>query len=715
MPVNQRAASLVTAVRPAQTTNSVVRLDGHVAFVARTCWAATAILVLAFVGLSIPAGLVYYGTVCTGVQCGPRLSSAGILALQEMGLSPDGYAAYLVALDTLLAVTCAGVGALLVWRLPREPLALLSAVMLLMFGGVTFSASSQALAAQPTWQWPAAGAGYVGAVSFLAFLYVFPDGRFVPNWARWALLAWAVAELPVHLFAPLLRGTVVDPESFPFYTWLLLGFLGSGLGALVYRYRRVATRAQRQQTKWVVLGTGLAMAGFLGLIVLGVALGPAARERPPGSLVAQTGFRVVILLIPLSIAAAALRFRLWDVDPLINRTLVYGVLTVSVVGLYVGLVSYLGLVFRSQGNPLISLAATGLVAVLFQPLREQLQRLVNRVLYGERDDPYVVLSRLGRRLEGTLAPDTVLPTIVRTVAEALRLPSAELALAGEGPEMLVAYGSSVAGMLALPLVYQGEVVGELRLSPRAADEPFSPADRRLLDDLARQAGVAAHAVRLTADLRRSRERLVTALEEERRRLRRDLHDGLGPRLASLGLQLAALRNTQAHAPDVQTKLQSLKEQTQEAVEDIRRLVYGLRPPALDELGLTAAIVEQAQRYAQQSPGLHVVVDAPDDLPALPAAMEVAAYRIANEALTNVARHAHAAACTVRLGVVKQHGHTVLEVEVTDDGTGFAPGARAGTGLLSMRERAEELSGDCTIQQLATGGTRVLARLPFAEC
>jgi signal transduction histidine kinase len=151
------------------------------------------------------------------------------------------------------------------------------------------------------------------------------------------------------------------------------------------------------------------------------------------------------------------------------------------------------------------------------------------------------------------------------------------------------------------------------------------------------------------------------------------------------------------------------------VEDIRRLVYGLRPPALDELGLTAAIVEQAQRYGQQSPGLHVVVDAPDDLPALPAAMEVAAYRIANEALTNVARHAHAAACTVRLGVVKQHGHTVLEVEVTDDGTGFAAGARAGTGLLSMRERAEELSGDCTIQQLATGGTRVLARLPFAEC
>jgi signal transduction histidine kinase len=443
-------------------------------------------------------------------------------------------------------------------------------------------------------------------------------------------------------------------------------------------------------------------------------LGAAARDQPPGSLVAQTAFRVVMLLIPLSIAVAVLRFRLWDVDPLINRTLVYGVLTVSVVGLYVALVSYLGLVFRSQGNPLISLAATGLVAVLFQPLREQLQRLVNRLLYGERDEPYVVLSRLGRRLEGTLAPDTILPTIVQTVAEALRLPSAELALVGEEPEMLVAYGSNVAGMLALPLVYQGELVGELRLAPRAADEPFSPADRRLLDDLARQAGVAVHAVRLTADLRRSRERLVTAREEERRRLRRDLHDGLGPRLASLCLQLAALRNNQAHAPDVQSKLQSLKEQTQEAVDDIRRLVYGLRPPALDELGLTAAIVEQAQRYGQQSQ-LHVIVDAQDDLPALPAAMEVAAYRIANEALTNVARHAHAAACTVRLGVVRQRGHTVLEVEVTDDGTGFAAGARAGTGLLSMRERAEELSGVCTIEQLATGGTRVLARLPFVEC
>jgi len=166
--------------------------------------------------------------------------------------------------------------------------------------------------------------------------------------------------------------------------------------------------------------------------------------------------------------------------------------------------------------------------VLVQPLRQRLQRGVNRLLYGERDEPYAVLSRLGRRLEGTLAPDAVLPAIVETVAGALKLPYAAIALReGECLAVVAAFGQPVGDPLRLPLVYRHEAVGELLLAPRAPGEPFSPADRRLLDDLARQAGVAAHAVRLTADLQRSRERLVTLREEERRRLRRDPHDGLG--------------------------------------------------------------------------------------------------------------------------------------------------------------------------------------------
>jgi hypothetical protein len=212
---------------------------------------------------------------------------------------------------------------------------------------------------------------------------------------------------------------------------------------------------------------------------------------------------VLPVLIPISIGIALLRYRLWDIDLLINRTLVYGLLTASIVALYVLVVVGLGTVLQAQGNLGISLLATGLVAVLFQPLRTRLQRAVNRLMYGDRDEPYRVLSRLGQRLEATLAPEAVLPTIVETVAQALKLPYAAITLK-RGEEFLPAasYGSAGEELVRFSLVYHSEQVGELLLAPRAPGERFTPADRTLLEDLARQAGIAVHAVRLTADLKR---------------------------------------------------------------------------------------------------------------------------------------------------------------------------------------------------------------------
>jgi signal transduction histidine kinase len=330
-------------------------------------------------------------------------------------------------------------------------------------------------------------------------------------------------------------------------------------------------------------------------------------------------------------------------------------------------------------------------------------------MYGERDDPYHALSRLGNRLESTFAPGEVLSTIVETVAQALKLPYVAIALGVAGEyEIATEFGQPVKNPLILPLTYQSEAIGQLICGPRSPGEPFNAAERQLLEDMAHQAGVAVHAVRLSADLQRSRERLVTAREEERRRLRRDLHDGLGPELASLILKLQAARNMIDRDPNAaDTLLGELKTQVQEAIADIRRLVYNLRPPALDELGLIPAVRETAASH-NMAGGLRVEVEGPDAMPPLSAAVEVAAYRIAQEALHNVTRHARADSCIVRFTL-----KDALELEVLDNGIGPPDSLRAGVGLTSMRERASELGGSFEFEPIVEGGARVYVRLPLA--
>ena len=418
-----------------------------------------------------------------------------------------------------------------------------------------------------------------------------------------------------------------------------------------------------------------------------------------------------LLFVPVFTYIAILRYNLYDIDVVINRTLVYGALSACVVSIYVLAVGALGTLFQARGNLAISLLATGLIAVAFQPLRGRLQRGVNRLMYGERDDPYAVVSRLGKRLETTLAPEAVLPTVVETIAQALKLPYGAILLKeGEGFTTAASYGSPRGEPETLPLVYQREEIGRLVLSPRAPGEGFSDTDRNLLEDLARQTEVAVHAVRLTADLQHSRERLVATREEERRRLRRDLHDGLGAQLAGLNVQAGTLRRLIPSDPDAADELVvELRGELQGAIADIRRLVYDLRPPALDDLGLGESLRRLAERYGSNDEPLSVLVEAPEDIPDLPAAVEVAVYRITQEALTNVARHARARTCLVRLAI---DGDAVLEI--VDDGVGIPAQRSAGVGLSSMRERASELGGSCTVEAVPEGGTRVFVLLPLPK-
>jgi signal transduction histidine kinase len=538
---------------------------------------------------------------------------------------------------------------------------------------------------------------------------VFPTGRALsPRWRAGIWAAWiyiVVGTAANALARQAVEGLDGYPNPYPVAAvqpYLGPLFLVSavclaasvllGIVTLALRWRR-SRSDERQQLKWFA-------AGVLPLLV------PVALHEAYTTF-SEVAIAVLVPLVPVVFGVAILRYRLYDLDVVLNRAVVYTVLSVLVALLYLALVTLCRLVVGTDRGLWVQVLATVAAAAAFQPVRGRVQRAVDTLFYGSRSRPYEALTRLGLVLERAPQPQTVLPGVVESVARELRLPYAAIELREDDGWLAAAgFGEPPGDRDEFPMVYQDEVIGRLVVGRRGT-ERFGNADRRLLADLARQAGVAAHAAQLTLALQRSRAALVSAREEERRRLRRDLHDGLGPALAGVTLGLhGAATNVQRDPDAAARQLRELEGQVQEAVHDIRRLVYGLRPPALDELGLARAIQREAIRL--ECGGLAITVQVGDEgLGALPAAVEVAAYRIAVEALTNVSRHARATTCRVRL----TRGHE-LEIEVSDDGCGV-DGRPAGVGLSAMRERAAELGGACWLEPLRPG-TRVLARLPILD-
>ncbi len=542
---------------------------------------------------------------------------------------------------------------------------------------------------------------------------LFPDGRFlrgawgVASWVCMGVLVLTSAAVTIAPYetpsAELPPGLDVDPTTI----WSLrnvaepltgslqaLTIIGVivPVGVVVHRYRR-SRGTERDQMRWLLWGALVTAT----IIVLTLLLDLGA--------LTDVVFFLCITLVPIAMTVAVVNPSLVSIEDLLGRTLVLSTLALALVAIDLGVVALLTLVLDDEMAQSQVVTVVLLTTVLlYGPLRQRLSRWVRRLVLGERATPYDAVAGLASTLETTDEGPEQLAAVAGAVADAFGIGFVSVEVDRSGGERLVAtYGVRPAETRSLPISYRDTEVGRLVLPARGLRSRLSRRDEELLGDLVRQAATAARTSRLAEELQDSRERLVTAREEERRRIRRDLHDGLGPALSGMVFQLESARLLVDRDPGAaKTQIASTSQHVQEVVADVRRLVHDLRPPALDDRGLVGALRQQAEQLAPPA-----TVEA-GDLGSLPAAVEVAAFRIAGEALTNVARHASATTCTVRLDVVD----SALLVEVADDGAGIPADAQAGVGLVGLRERAAELGGRSEVTCPSTGGTVVRAWLPL---
>lgn len=709
--MSDRTSKLTTPTRPGPFLRWLALLS----------WILVASLHLTLLGFDLARDYPRILAVCEGPLgmfggCDQlAVSAAEVAVLSSWGMSLQHYAIYMLSLVVLGQLIYLSLGLLILWQQGMNRLGLTVSLALIVITFSMYSGGEEFGSIHPNLFVPGLVAGLIGPIIMVTFLYLMPNGRFFP---RWAYIPWLCSVL--LLFPFMLNAVFLLPN------WagslVNVGGVGSvllGIAMQMYRYVKEANSVERQQTKWAIFGVVvLAATVLLWVPVFGSVLSiPSGSTRLLANISTWTLIYLGQYFLPIAITIAILRYKLWNIDIIINRTLVYGGLTLAVVLIYVFTVGLLSLLFQTTGSLIISLIATGLIALAFHPVRDRLQRSVNRLMFGERDDPYAVLSQLSQRLQTTAVPRETLISIVETIAQTLKLPYVAIELVEQAEQIgRASIGEPAGEIVEFPLRYQKETVGRLLVSSRAPGEKFTAREQQLLADIAGQTGAVASATRLTLALQRSRERLVLAREEERRRIRRDLHDGLGPTLASQTLKLDSVLDLLAEDPQAAVQqITQLKDQTQLMVADIRRLVYELRPPALDELGLAGALQAHMRQMHGLNNTLHISLESsPDPLPPLPAATEVAAYRITLEAVTNVIRHAWASQCRIRLAIENSAQPYHLRLYIADNGIGLSQHVQSGVGLISMRERAEELGGTCVIKSKDDSGTEVIAKLPLSQ-
>jgi signal transduction histidine kinase len=628
------------------------------------------------------------------------------------------------------------VGALVASRQPRSAigwifLAITLGVVLAFFSD-TYARYSFRVAPTPlpgavlaawtsSWAWVAFIAP---TLTFLPLL--FPDGH-LPS-PRWRVFAWVTGGFEVLAVAgfalepgPLEGFGIPNPvgveglggvsrilEGPSFLLLLLLGVIS--VASLLLRYRR-AEAERRQQIKWFAFATVVMAAWFVLSAVLEI-LGLT------NTVVDVVGSSLAFGSIPIGAGIGILRYRLFDIDVVLNRTLLYGLLVAIVTALYVGIVVGIGALVGSQGSLPLSILATAIIALAFHPLRERARRFANRLVYGKRATPYEVLSEFGERLAGSYATEDVLPRLARVVGEGvgaaratvwLRV-GAELRPEAAWPgDTLSQDPVPIAGDLlpdvdgrAFEVRHQGDLLGALIVS-MPPGQPITPTGERLVEDLAAQAGLILRNVRLIEELRESRQRIVAAQDQERRRLERDIHDGAQQQLVALAVRLNLAKTLAAkESPKVADLIEGIKGETQDALENLRDLARGIYPPLLADKGLFAALESQARKVP-----VPVTVE-PNGLLRYPQEAEAAAYFCVLEALQNVAKYGEASSARVRLR--QEDGDLVFEV--ADDGRGFDPRTTPrGSGLQNMFDRLEALGGSVEVRSAVGRGTTVTGRIP----
>jgi two-component system NarL family sensor kinase len=642
------------------------------------------------------------------------VAALALVATSDVVLALDGdskLARYqLVALIGLglAAATCAALGALILAQESGHRLGLAflgggvgAACWLLATAWIDVPRSS----GRPLLQWAAWLDNwiFVGLIVLVTWPpLLFPDGT-LPS-RRWRPLAALVfvATAAIALLGILDPGQLSNAHDYrnplpvpDSSTWVdVLGVFGFGIPIAVIAGMLAVHRRARLQpgpgARLAVWATRVLALNFV-LVLVFDSSGPVYAATLTAS----------VTLFAVASTVSVLRYRTVEVDLVLRRAFVVaGVAGASLI-VFLAIFVVVELVVGSSVGAVAGGVAVALLAV---PLRTEVSRRVERLLYGHRDAASAI-AQVSSELNTADAPAAALPGLARALGEALGAsatviepaPALHLPAGGHGGELLEP-------VLERDLRHRGQLLGRLLIGARAPGEPYAPSDLELVDLLVQQIAPALDALRLAAELQHSREDIVNAREEERRRIRRELHDGLGSALAGIALTLEAARNSSG--ADVDELIEGASDQTHAAVADVRRIVRDLRLPALDDLGLVAALHAHVEKLSPLRVGF--VVDA--DLPPLPAAIEAALYRVACEALTNVVRHARARSC--RLVLDAAAGQVVLRVE--DDGDGLDQSVQPGVGLRSMRERAAELGGRFTVARAESGGAIVEVRLPLSE-